>query len=533
MPPDARTEMTPADPVATKPAPIVVTCPATGEVVGSVPVAQPAEVDSIAARLRAAQPAWEEMGVDTRARWVSKWRDWILDHASGLLELVQQESGKSWGDANIEILATDVANYWIEHAAEFLADEHVRPAGPANLAKRLTIVYEPYQLVGVITPWNYPLAMPLLDIAPALMAGCAVMSKPSELTPLAWRAAVAGWKQIGGPDVLDVVFGAGETGSAVTDVVDYVMFTGSVDTGRRVAVAAAQRLIPCSLELGGKDAMIVCADADIDRAVDCAAWAGFFNAGQTCVSVERVYVEEPVHDEFVQKLAAKASTLRQGMDTGHDYSCDIGAMASEQQMAIVARHVQDAVRKGAKILIGGKALPDGLFYEPTVLVDVDHGMDCMREETFGPTLPVMRVRDAQEAIQQANDSRYGLSGSVWTRDKAKGMALAKQLNTGSVNINNAIMSVFQYPLPMHGWKDSGPGSRAGGPNGIRKYCRTKGIAADRVAMKKELFWYPYTPRKGKFQSRMARLLGARDWRRRLGWSTAPPPGADVPAGDNR
>jgi acyl-CoA reductase-like NAD-dependent aldehyde dehydrogenase len=525
--------MTPADPVATKPAPIVVTCPATGEVVGSVPVAQPAEVDSIAARLRAAQPAWEEMGVDTRARWVSKWRDWILDHASGLLELVQQESGKSWGDANIEILATDVANYWIEHAAEFLADEHVRPAGPANLAKRLTIVYEPYQLVGVITPWNYPLAMPLLDIAPALMAGCAVMSKPSELTPLAWRAAVAGWKQIGGPDVLDVVFGAGETGSAVTDVVDYVMFTGSVDTGRRVAVAAAQRLIPCSLELGGKDAMIVCADADIDRAVDCAAWAGFFNAGQTCVSVERVYVEEPVHDEFVQKLAAKASTLRQGMDTGHDYSCDIGAMASEQQMAIVARHVQDAVRKGAKILIGGKALPDGLFYEPTVLVDVDHGMDCMREETFGPTLPVMRVRDAQEAIQQANDSRYGLSGSVWTRDKAKGMALAKQLNTGSVNINNAIMSVFQYPLPMHGWKDSGPGSRAGGPNGIRKYCRTKGIAADRVAMKKELFWYPYTPRKGKFQSRMARLLGARDWRRRLGWSTAPPPGADVPAGDNR
>lgn len=525
--------MTPAEPVATKPAPIVVTCPATGEVVGSVPVTQPAEVDSIAARLRAAQPAWQEMGVDARARWVSKWRDWILDHGSGLLELVQQESGKSWGDANIEILATDVANYWIEHAAEFLADEHVRPAGPANLAKRLTIVYEPYQLVGVITPWNYPLAMPLLDIAPALMAGCAVMSKPSELTPLAWRAAVSGWKQIGGPDVLDVVFGAGETGSAVTDVVDYVMFTGSVDTGRRVAVAAAQRLIPCSLELGGKDAMIVCADADIDRAVDCAAWAGFFNAGQTCVSVERVYVEAPVHDEFVQKLAAKASTLRQGMDTGHDYSCDIGAMASEQQMGIVARHVQDAVRKGAKILTGGKALPDGLFYEPTVLVDVDHGMDCMREETFGPTLPVMRVRDAQEAIQQANDSRYGLSGSVWTRDKAKGMALAKQLNTGSVNINNAIMSVFQYPLPMHGWKDSGPGSRAGGPNGIRKYCLTKGIAADRVAMKKELFWYPYTPRKGKFQSRMARLLGARDWRRRLGWSTAPPPGADVPAGDKR
>lgn len=523
MPPDAITETTPVDPKETTEVPhIVVTCPATGEVVGSVPVAQRADVDAVAARLRSVQPGWQEMGVDARARWMSKWRDWILDHADELLQLVQQESGKSWGDANIEILATDVANYWIEHAAEFLADEHVRPAGPANVAKRLTIVYEPYQLVGVITPWNYPLAMPLLDIAPALMAGCAVVSKPSELTPLAWRAAVAGWKQIGAPDVLDVVFGAGETGSAVTDVVDYVMFTGSVHTGRRVAVAAAQRLIPCSLELGGKDAMVVCADADIDRAVDCAAWAGFFNAGQTCVSVERVYVEAAVHDEFVKKLVAKTSTLRQGMDVRHDYSCDIGAMASEQQLAIVSRQVADAVNKGAKVLTGGKARDDGLFYEPTVLVDVDHGMDCMREETFGPTLPVMKVRDAQEAIQRANDSRYGLSGSVWTRDRAKGMALAKQMNTGSVNINNAIMSVFQYPLPMHGWKDSGPGSRAGGPDGIRKYCRTKGIAADRVAMNKELFWYPYSRRKSKITSRLARLIGARDWRRRLGRSPNPP-----------
>jgi acyl-CoA reductase-like NAD-dependent aldehyde dehydrogenase len=497
---------------------IVVTCPASAKPVGSVPVARRADVGTVAARLRSAQPGWQEMGVDARARWLSRWRDWILDHGDELLRLVQQESGKSWGDANIEILATDVANYWIEHAAEFLADEHVRPSGPANIAKRLTVVYEPYQLVGVITPWNYPLAMPLSDIAPALMAGCAVVSKPSELTPLAWRAAVGGWKEIGAPDVLDVVFGSGETGSTVTDVVDYVMFTGSVHTGRRVAVAAAQRLIPCSLELGGKDAMVVCADADIDRAVDCAAWAGFFNAGQTCVSVERVYVEAAVYDEFVQKLVAKASSLRQGMDARRDYSCDIGAMASEQQLAIVSRHVADAVSKGARVLTGGKARDDGLFYEPTVLADVDHGMDCMREETFGPTMPVMKVRDAREAIQKANDSRYGLSGSVWTRDQAKGMELAKQMRTGSVNINNAIMSVFQYPLPMHGWKDSGPGSRAGGPEGIRKYCRTKGIAADRVAMKKELFWYPYTPWKGRITSSMARLVGARDWRRRLGRS---------------
>jgi acyl-CoA reductase-like NAD-dependent aldehyde dehydrogenase len=191
-------------------------------------------------------------------------------------------------------------------------------------------------------------------------------------------------------------------------------------------------------------------------------------------------------------------------------------MANEQQLAIVSSHVDDAVSKGAKVLTGGKPSDKGLFYPPTVLIDVDHGMDCMREETFGPTLPVMKVRDAHEAIEKANDSPYGLSGSVWTRDKAKGMALAKQMATGSVNINNAMLNVQQYPVPFAGWKQSGVGSRSGGANGIRKYCRAKSIVADRVAMKRELFWYPYTPRRGKVQSLVARLLGARDWRRRLG-----------------
>lgn len=281
--------------------------------------------------------------------------------------------------------------------------------------------------------------------------------------------------------MLEAVFGFGETGSAVVELVDYVMFTGSVNTGRRVAVAAAQRLIPCSLELGGKDAMIADADADIDRAVDGAMWGGFFNSGQACSGVERVYVEEPIYDEFVQKLVARTAQLRQGMDADHNYSSDIGAMATEQQLAIVSRHVDDAVSKGAKALIGGKQKRDGLFYEPTVLVDVNHDMDCMRDETFGPTLPVMKVRDAAEAIEKANDSRFGLSGSVWTRDKAKAMALAKRMNTGSVNINNVLMGAAQLSVPWEGWNDSGLGLRSGGASGIRKYCRTKSIVADRVA----------------------------------------------------
>jgi len=495
---------------------LTVTCPATGDTVGSVPVHSSADVAATATRLRASQPRWAAIGPRGRAEWLGKWRDWIFDHADELLSLVQQESGKSWGDANIEILAgTQTINYWSDNAAAFLADESVRPSGLANLAKKLVVSYHPYELVGVITPWNYPLAMPLLDIPAALMAGCAVVSKPSEVTPLAWQRAVQGWKDIGAPDVLDVVTGAGETGAAVVAAVDMVMFTGSVATGRRIAVQAAERLIPCSLELGGKDAMIVCADADIDRAVDGAVWGGFFNAGQTCISVERVYVEAAVYDAFVDKLVARTETLRQGMDADRDYSVDIGAMATEQQLKIVAAHVQDAVSKGATVLTGGKAADDGLFYRPTVLVDVDHSMACMREETFGPTLPVMKVDSARQAVDLANDSVYGLSGSVWTSDKAKGMDLAAKLKAGSVNVNNVMMNVFQFPVPMGGWSESGIGARSGGAVGIRKYCKTKSVVADRVAPKKELFWYPYTPRRGRVQALAARILGAKDWRRRL------------------
>jgi acyl-CoA reductase-like NAD-dependent aldehyde dehydrogenase len=496
---------------------IVVKCPATGEVVGKVAVTSAAEVEAVAARLRKAQPAWHRLGVEGRARWLGKWRDWLLDHAEELSSLAQLEGGKSWGDTSAELLlGTQVVNYWIDNAAEFLADESVRPSGVANAAKKLTIVYEPYQLVGVITPWNGPLAGPLLDISAALMAGCAVLSKPSEFAPLAWQAAVDGWKEIGAPDVLHVANGFGETGTALAGVVDYIMFTGSVNTGRRIATAAAQRLIPYSLELGGKDAMIVCADADIDRAVDGAVFGAFGLTGQACISVERLYVEEPVYDEFVQKLVAKTSQLRLGMDTKHDYSCDVGSMATEQQRAIVSRHVEDAVAKGARVLTGGKARDIGFFYEPTVLVDVDHGMDCMREETFGPTLPVMKVRDAAEAIEKANDSRLGLAGSIWTQDKTKAMALARQMNTGTVTINNALVGITQFGVPFGGWNDSGVGSRSGGAAGVRKYCRAKSIVAERVTMKKEPNWYPYSRRKGRIITAAGRFLSARDWRRRLG-----------------
>ncbi|MGB8403190.1 MAG: aldehyde dehydrogenase family protein [Mycobacterium sp.] len=493
-----------------------VVCPATGEVVGTVPEHRPADIAQRSERLRAAQPEWEEIGPRERAKWLHRWRDWLMDDAIRILGLVQQETGKSWGDTNIELLAaTQTMNYFADHAEAFLADRATKSWGIANITKRLEVLYRPYPLVGVILPWNYPIAMPFLDIPAALMAGAAVLSKPSEFTPLAWSAAVAGWREIGAPDVLDVVTGHGSTGAAVVDAVDMVMFTGSATTGRKIGAQAGARLIPASLELGGKDPMIVLADADIDRAVAGAIWGGFFNAGQTCVSVERVYVEEPVYEEFVSKLTAQVADLRQGMD-GQSVTADVGAMANAKQLEIVKRHVEDAVAKGAKVAAGGTTADEGLFYRPTVLLEVDHSMACMREETFGPTLPVMKVPDAAEAVRLANDSEYGLSASVWTRDAERGRAIARQLDAGGVNINNVMMNVFQFPVPMQGWGCSGVGSRHGGANGVLKYCRSKAVVSEKISTKRELQWYPYTARKVRIQQGAAKLLGARDWRRKLG-----------------
>lgn len=495
-----------------------ITSPADGTVVGSLPVYGAGDVAEVAAQLRSAQPAWEDLGPEGRCRHLLSWLDWIMDNEQHLVELVQAESGKSWGDAAFEpAIAVDVINYVAKNAAEWLADREVRPHSAANAGKRLKVFARPYQLVGVILPWNIPLGMPMLDIPFALAAGAAVLSKPSEVTPLAWTEAVRGWRdEIGAPPVLASVSGLGSTGAAVVEVVDMVQFTGSTRTGRAVAVRAAERLIPCSLELGGKDAMIVLEDADIDRAVGGAVWGSMFNAGQACISVERCYVHEQVYDEFVGKLAEQVGRIRQGTEKDRSFSNDIGALATEAQVAIVERHVHDAVGKGAQVLTGGRRLPEGCYFEPTVLVNVDHTMECMREETFGPTIPVMKVKSEAEAVELANDSPYGLSGSVWTGNPERAERVARQMETGGVSANNVMQSAFQLQVPFGGWKTSGLGSRSGGAYAIRKYCRQQAFIAERVNLKSELNWYPYTPGKGKLMSRAVRLLGMRDWRRRLG-----------------
>jgi acyl-CoA reductase-like NAD-dependent aldehyde dehydrogenase len=497
---------------------IEVRSPADARLVGTVADMTGDEVRAVAQRLRSAQPAWQGLGFTGRRAWLERFRDWILDNEDRLMRLVQDETGKSWGDLPLgEIVASlDVLNYWARNAEKFLAPEKARPHSPMMMTKRMRVTYHPHQLVGSITPWNAQLAMQMLDIPAALMAGCAVLTKASEETPLAWAAAIEGWKEIGAPDVLDAVTGRGEAGSAIVDEVDMIQFTGSVHTGRRIGMRAAERMIPSCLELGGKDAMIVLADADIDRAAKAAVWGGFHNAGQICVSTERVYVEAPVYDEFVGKVIERAKALRVGTDGPGDFSCDVGAIATRDQLAIIERHVADAVAKGATIAVGGRKVEgSGLFFEPTVLLDVDESMACMTEETFGPTLPIVKVADIDEAVRRANDSEFGLAASVFSKDHAKGRAVAERIDAGSVNVNNVMTNVFQLAVPFGGRRGSGIGARHGGAQGIRKYCWSKSIIEERLNLPSEIYWYPTKARNVRLMVRAARFLAAGDWRRRL------------------
>jgi acyl-CoA reductase-like NAD-dependent aldehyde dehydrogenase len=490
--------------------------PADGSVVGLMSDTASVGVAAAISRVRGAQPAWEALGARGRASWLVRYGGWLRAHESELAALLQSETGKPWQEATFEIpLALDALGYCARNAVHFLADEHPKPHGLLTAAKKLTVTRHPYPVVGVICPWNFPLLIALVDALPALAAGAAVAVKPSELTPLATQRAIEGWREIGAPDVFACVTGARATGAALIDEVDFIQFTGSTTTGRAVAGRAAQRLIPCSLELGGKDAAIVLADADLDRAVNGVVWGSLFNAGQACVGIERVYVEAPIHDEFAERVTKKVAALRQGRD-GQDYQADIGALASESQLQIVEGQVRDAVAKGARILTGGRrAATAGTFFEPTVLIDVDHSMDIMREETFGPTIPIMRVIDVDEAIRLTNDSRYGLSATVWTRDRARALRIAGNIEVGSVNINDAFTNLFTFGVPHSGWKQSGLGARLGGAYCMHKYCRTQAVTQTRIAGKSELLWYPYSARKGRLVSAALRIAHLVDRRPRL------------------
>ncbi len=495
---------------------ILVENPATEETIGSVPVIDADTVAAMARRARAAQPGWEALGFDGRGRILRRAQKWMFDHSDRVLRTVVAESGKTYEDAQLADLGytASALGFWAKEAPKYLADERV-PSwnNPLAAGKKLIIRYQALGVIGVIGPWNYPIANSFGDCIPALAAGNSVILKPSEVTPMSSLLMAEMMRECGLPeDVFQVATGDGSTGQAVIANVDCVMFTGSSRTGKSVMKAAADVLIPCYLELGGKDPMIVCADANIERAANAAAFYSMNNAGQVCISVERVYVEEQVYDDFVARVTDNVRALRQGPSTGEG-SVDVGAVTFPPQLEIVEDHVRDAVDKGARVLVGGHSRSgSGRFYEPTVLVDVDHTMKCMQDETFGPTIPIMKVSDAEEAVRLANDSPFGLQASVWTGDVNRGEQLARRVEAGVVCVNDAQMNYTALNLPMGGWKSSGVGTRHGA-NGIRKYTKVQSLLITRRALKREPFMFPYRASRTKLLRSMLRLIygrGSRD-----------------------
>ena len=482
--------------------------PATLEVIGSVPDMDEGEVRQAVQRARAASRTWGRLDFGERREQLLSVRDRLLDRAEDVVSRVCEETGKTRFEAAFtEVIVTaELIGHYAKHGEKALEPKRV-PTGVFGPSKRAYTVYEPLGVVAVISPWNYPFTLTMTPLVTALFAGNTVVLKPSEVTPLV--GLLAGEIVAEGcayPDVVQVVTGGGQTGAHLVNAgVDKVCFTGSVETGRKVMAEAAKTLTPVLLELGGKDPMIVLEDADLDRAASGAVWGAFSNAGQTCMAVERVYVQEAVYDDFVAKVLDRARALRQGRDDGG--TVDVGSMTFPPQVEKVEAHLADAVSKGARVLTGGHRRSDlgGLFFEPTVVVDVDHTMDLMRDETFGPVLPIMKVRDQDDAVRLANDSRYGLNSSVWTRSKTRAREMAGQVEAGSVCVNDCLVSYGVPSLPFGGVKESGIG-RAHGDMGLQDMCRVKSVLEDRAGLKRELQWYPAVRGSYGMAMRTAKLL---------------------------
>ena len=451
-----------------------------------------------------------------RSRLFYRLRDLLLDEGEKLADILTAETGRPRAEVfgNELFYLCDAIGAWAKKGPGFIRPEKIRPHFPLLKAKKVTVMHAPRGVVGIISPWNFPLTMTLGEALPALMAGNAVVIKPSELTPLsaifgAEIAAKAGFPE----NILQVVTGYGATGETLVDCADMIAFTGSVETGKVVMRRAAERLIPVSLELGGKDPMIILKDANLERAAGACVWGALMNSGQICTSIERVYIEAPVYQSFVDQVVARVRAIRQGPS---ESEADIGCMTSEEQLKKVTAQVDQAVARGAKALTGGRRHPDlpGYYYEPTVLVDVDHSMSVMTEETFGPIIPLVKVNDAEEALRLANDSRYGLSGSIFTGDAATAQRLAVGMQSGSVCINESLVSFIVADAPMGGRKDSGFGYRHGA-EGIRKFCQQKTIVTDKFGLKEEFPWYPATAKKAKQVRHLLNLLCHTGWRHKM------------------
>jgi succinate-semialdehyde dehydrogenase/glutarate-semialdehyde dehydrogenase len=478
--------------------------PATMEELGRFAVATSAEVHGAVARARAAAPAWAALSYRNRARYILKVRRALYDRQNEIINIISDETGKPPFEAlTTEVFPiADLMSHYAARTEKILREERFTLAVFRN--KRSMITYEPLGVVGVISPWNFPFSIPTGEVVMALMAGNTVVLKPSEFTPLVADAIGRLFASAGFPEgVFEIVQGDGSTGAALVESgVDKLFFTGSVRTGKRIAESAARRLLPVVLELGGKDPMIVCEDAPFERAVKGAVWGAFANCGQVCASVERLYVTAPVAEKFISAVADEVKRLRVGPPSG--CKTDIGPLVNENQLKIVSDQVADAVAKGARVLAGGRRREDlgGLFFEPTVLVEVTDSMRVMNEETFGPVLPIKVVRDEEEAIAEANKTRYGLLASVWTSDNERGRRIARRIEAGTVIINDAVYTHGAAQTPWFGVKESGLGVTHG-KAGLFEFVRMKHINWDLFPMKSNFWWFPYTDRwYGRFKGLM-------------------------------
>lgn len=468
--------------------------PATGEVLREIECAGEAEVSAAVARARAAQPAWVELGLRSRIEMLRKFQAALYARKSEIASLITREAGKPVAEALVtEVLVVlDAARFLIDNAWNLLRDEPVPHANVVTKLKSGWLVREPHGTVGIISPWNYPFSIPSTETLAALVAGNAVVLKPSELTPVVALELASLLRDAGVPDgVFQLIVGEGAAGAALlASPIDKLVFTGSVTTGKRIAAAAAERLLPVVLELGGKDPMIVLEDADIDVASSAAVWGAFVNAGQACLSVERCYVHQAIYEQFAKACADKTKQLHVG--NGMDPHTDVGPMIRERQVRIVESHVEDARQRGARVLAGGTRLPQlgPNYYAPTVLADVSHEMRIMREETFGPVLPIMPCADQDDAIRRANDSEFGLAASVWTRDRKRGEHLARQIHAGTVMVNDVISCFGISEAPHGGVKASGVG-RTHGRFGLEEMVRVKYLDTDRLPGMKKVWWHGY------------------------------------------
>jgi acyl-CoA reductase-like NAD-dependent aldehyde dehydrogenase len=481
--------------------------PATGELLGEVPLSSKEEIAAVVARARRAQAAWAVLPVEERCERLLRFRDALAEHAAELVDLISRECGKPKQEAlTHEVITTlDLATYYAKNAPRILAPQEI----PLHLLKhrRSYVHFAPRGVVAVISPWNFPFCIPMGDVLAALVTGSAVVVKPSEVTPLILKRTKEIYDSTGLPeDLFAVVYGYGAAGQALIESgIQKLVFTGGVETGKRVAAACGARLIPCVMELGGKAPLLACADADVERTARAIVFGGFANAGQVCISVERVYAHRDIYEPIVQRVKELTLQLRVG-DPAKD-SVDVGAITFPKQIDVAEKHIADAVKKGAELLTGGKRRTGpGQFFEPTVLAKCTAEMRVMSEEIFGPIVPIQRVESDDEAVALANRSNLGLNAYVFTKDRAKGRRLAERIEAGSVLVNDVLINYAAAEAPFGGVKDSGFG-RVHGEDALRDMAERRHVNEGRLNMPaKDPLWFPYDAAGYRWLLRGARVL---------------------------